>query len=212
MKITAESRSKIGKGGAKRVRFDGKVPAIVYGRGEEARPIQIDEKAVRSIDIGEHLTLELDEPLDVIAKEIQINPVTSRIIHIDFQHLHRGEKVKAKVPVVLEGTDMAIKIGGVLEQMLSEIEIECLPEDIPEAIKIDVSGLKIGDTIHLKDLSVGKIRFIHSLDTPVAMVGAPKVVKEEKPVPKEEAVVEEGKGEAVTEEEKVVEEKGREKK
>jgi large subunit ribosomal protein L25 len=156
----------------------------------------------KSINIGEHLTLMLDKPVDTIVKDIQIEPTTSKIIHIDFQHLHRGEKVKVKVPIILEGTEVVAKKGGILEQILTEIEIECLPRDIPSGIKVDVSSLEVGESMHLKDLPPIKGTYITPLEATVATVLVPKA-KEEKP-PVEEVVPEE--------EEKVEEEKSKEEK
>ncbi len=210
MKLTAEIRCKKGTGGARKVRTEGKVPAIIYGRGEESTLIQIDEKTAKLLNRGEHLTLELDKPIDVLIKEIQIKPTTSKVIHIDFQRLHLGEKVKVKVPIVIEGAENIVKKNGILEQIMSEVELECLPNDIPAEIKVDVSMLNLGDSIHLKDLAQIKGRFITSMEATIVTVFAPKIVEEkvEEKVPAvTEEKVEEVKAEEVKAEEKKAERK-----
>jgi large subunit ribosomal protein L25 len=198
MEITAELRTIKGRSGARRTRMAGKVPGVLYGRGEKTVLIQINEKDIQPAIKAEHFTLKVGKPMDVIVKEVQLECTTSKVLHIDFQHLHRGEKVRIKTPVVLEGLEVLSKREGILEQILSEIEIECLPKDIPEEIRIDVSELNVGDSIHLSDLPPVKGKFLTSLDATVVTVVMPKVVEEKVPLEEEEG--EEGEGVAEGEE------------
>lgn len=107
MKLKAEIRTRKGKGGVRKLRTEGKVPAVIYGCGETPLLIQIEENLAKSLNKGKHLTIEIDKPIDVIIKEIQLEPTTFKPLHIDFQHLHSGEKVKTiavsvGVPEVVE--------------------------------------------------------------------------------------------------------------
>ena len=204
MKLKAEIRTKKGKAGVKKLRCEEKTPAILYGHGEEPVLLQIDEKNVKLMERTEHFTLDFGKQKDVIIKELQFDPTTSKILHIDFQHLHRGEKVKIKVPVVVEGAETIAKKGGVLEQVLQEIEVECLPEDMFSEIKVDVSELKIGDSVHLNELPPVKGKLITPPESTVITVLAPKVIEEKPPteeIPEEEEVKEKERKEEKTEKE-----------
>ncbi len=195
MKLKAEIRTKKGKSGVRSLRREEKIPAVIYGHGEKSVLLQIDEKDIRLMEGTEHFTIDFGKEMDVIIKDMQFHPTTSKILHIDFQHLHRGENVKIKVSVVIEGAEVIIKRGDIFEQILQEVEIECLPKDIPSEIKIDVSELKIGDSIHLNDLPPIKGKFITPLESTVVTVLSPKVIEEKLPteeIPEGEEV-EEGK-------------------
>jgi large subunit ribosomal protein L25 len=206
MEIKAELRTFKGKSEARRMRMAGKIPGVLYGRGEQTMLVQIDEKDVKPAIKAEHFTLEIGKPMDVIIKEVQLECTTSKVLHIDFQHLHRGEKVRVKTPVVLEGLEVLSKKEGILEQILSEIEIECLPKDIPDDIRIDVSELNVGDSIHLSDLPPVKGKFLTSLEATIVTVVLPKVVEEKVELEEEEGV--EGEEEGVEGEEEKKEEGG----
>ncbi|MCK4352583.1 50S ribosomal protein L25 [candidate division WOR-3 bacterium] len=188
MKLKAEIRTQKGKGSARTLRREEKIPAILYGHGEKNVLLQIKEKEINDVVKSgmEHFSLDFGKEADVIIKDIQWNPVTSRILHIDFQYLHKGEKIKVKVPIVFEGVPIGVKEqGGIVEHILSEVEVECLPRDIPREIKVDVSPLKIGDSVHLKDITEVKGKFIEDIERTIVTILAPKVTVEEKP-PEEE--------------------------
>jgi large subunit ribosomal protein L25 len=206
MKLKAEIRTKKGKSGVRSLRREEKIPAILYGHGEESVLLQINEKDIRLMEGTEHFTIDFGKQMDVIIKDMQIHPTTSKILHIDFQHLHRGESVKIKVSVVIEGAEVIIKRGDIFEQILQEVEIECLPKDIPSEIKIDVSELKMGDSIHLNDLPPIKGKFITPLESTVVTVLSPKVIEEKLPdeeIPEgEEGEEGEKEGESKKEDEK----------
>lgn len=157
--LKIEKRDKIGKGGSKRLRREGKIPIIIYGHGEETDHAMVSRKELKSY-LHEHkeeiMTLGTGRGKNVVIKEVQYDPVTGEPIHIDFMHIHKGEKLKLSIPLILDGTSAGVKEGGILEQWVREIEIECLPKDIPDEVRIDVSKLKIGDSLHIENLFIGE--------------------------------------------------------
>ena len=194
-KLKAEKRTKTGKGAARSLRRENKIPAILYGHGEETILLQIDEKDWKVAGGGsERLTVDFGKKMDVIVKDMQWHPVTGKLLHVDFQHLHNGEKIRVKIPIVVEDSSLGVTQGGILEHILPEVEIECLPRDIPKEFKIDVTDLNIGDSIHLKDLPPIEGDFVEDLERTVLTVLAPKVIEEEIP-PTEEIPEEVPEGE-----------------
>ena len=132
------------------------------------------------------LSLDGQEDLDCIIKDVQFDPVTEKIVHIDLLGLKKGEKIQIEVPVQLIGTAVGIKEGGILQHTLHKIEIECLPVDIPEHIEIDVTTLKLGDSIHIGDLKFNEFNILNSAEAIVASVTHPKAEKEAAPAEGEE--------------------------
>ncbi|PIP11774.1 MAG: 50S ribosomal protein L25, partial [bacterium (Candidatus Stahlbacteria) CG23_combo_of_CG06-09_8_20_14_all_40_9] len=157
--LKIEKRDKTGKSETKRLRKDGKIPVIIYGHGEETDHAIVSKKDLKSY-LHEHkeeiIKLGAGKGKNVVVKEIQYDPITEEPIHIDFMHIHKDEKLKISIPVILDSTPVGVKEGGILEQWVREVEIECLPKDIPNEIRIDVGRLKIGESLHIKDLSVGE--------------------------------------------------------
>lgn len=190
MELKAEIRTQKGKSGVKKLSYLNKVPAILYGHNETPVLLQISEEDTEHLKEGEHLTLDFGKKVDTIIKEIQWHPITFAIQNIDFLILKKGEKVKVKVPLVIEGMAAIIKKGGIIEHKLSEIEIECLPQEIPDELKVDVSNLNIGNSVCIKDLPPIKGKFMESPETLVLSILAPK--KEEEVKPAEAEVTEEG--------------------
>ncbi len=197
MVYKVDIREKCGKEIARKLRRQGLIPGIIYGHGEKNVPIVIDRKVLHEILVSGEEVFDVEfngEKRIVLLKEIQRHPVTDEIIHFDLQFIHAGEKIRATVPIVLVGESKGVKAGGILEQLLHETEVECLPKDLPHKITVDISELDIGESIHLKDIDLGpNVRFTESLESTVVTIFAPKV--EEKPteeeVPPEEAKKEE---------------------
>lgn len=173
------------KGDIKRMRKNGLLPAIIYGHGEDSVRVCIEQKEFKKLmetlqkeAVTINLKTEKTEYLCVI-KSIQHNPATDQILHIDFQHIHKGEKIKAIVPVHILGEAPGIKQGGILDQRLHEVTVRCLPADIPSHIDVDVSALELGKTIHLYDLKLKDTEFELSKETPVVSVLIPRAVAAE---------------------------------
>ncbi len=210
VKIKTNKRTKVGKQQVNYLRKNGLIPAILYGHGEETINISIPEKEFCHLlqkEKGENIIIGIELPGDkikkTIIKEIQRNPVTSRILHVDFQHLIMTEKVHMQVPIILTGTPEGIKSGGVLEHLLRKINVRCLPKDIPPHIEVEVSELKLGDSVHISDLSVENVEILEEPTETITTILIPKIVKEEV----KEEVVEEVKEEEEKKEPEVAEEK-----
>jgi len=188
--LHAKAREERGKQLNKRLRTEGFVPAIVYKKGEDTVTLKIDRKELSKAlhtEAGENVIIKLHVDLakkrkerTVIVKEIQRDPVKDFLLHVDFQEISLTETLKVKVPIAAKGESIGVKQdGGVLQHVLWEIEAECLPTNIPEKIELDVSGLKIGDTIHVKDIHpVEGVKILDDLEGVVFSVEHPKKVEE----------------------------------
>jgi large subunit ribosomal protein L25 len=160
--LNVEPRVRIGKGGARKVRRDGLVPAVVYGKGMEALNLRVDPKALQQAIATEAgwntlITLKGDGPFDgkvVILKDLQIDAIRRNPQHVDFLAINLKNKINVMVPVHPAGKSLGEKEGGTLQLVRHELEVLCLPTDIPTAIEIDVTALNVGDVVHLSDISL----------------------------------------------------------
>lgn len=157
LKLVAERREGAGKGVARKLRAAGRVPAIVYGRGMEPIPVSVDAKELYHVlhRGGANVLLDLvvdGEPHLALAREVQRDHIRNRYVHVDFLAVSRTEKITVSVPIQVIGESVGVKAGGVLEHHLWEVEAECLPGDVPEAIEVDVSALGVGDSLKVGDL------------------------------------------------------------
>lgn len=184
--IEAKKRTKIDKASRSALRKEGKVPAIFYSKHHEPLPIEVSERAIHPLVFTSKtnlisLNVEGQEEQECIIKDVQFDPVTERIVHIDLLGLKRGEKVQIEVPVQLKGNAIGIKEGGVLQHTLHKLEIECLPSNIPEHIEIDVTNLKLGQAIHVSDVNYPEFDIVSVSDSMIVSVVHPKVEKEATP-------------------------------
>ena len=161
--LEVSRREQTGKEVAKKLRRDGKVPAVVYGGHKEPVAITVDRKAVSELvqksDHGIRSVFLLkmagtDQQRHAMIKEITIDPISRRMEHIDFVRVVMDEKIKVTVPVHLNGVAIGVKEGGLLDWQVREIHIECLPTDIPDAIEVDVTPLGSHDYYRVKDLKL----------------------------------------------------------
>lgn len=210
--IEATTRQPGGKGGARQVRFQKKVPAVVYGHGRESQPLTLDalalEKALTGVEPASTLIeLSVDgKKSRALIREIQRHALRPDIIHVDFYEIRAHEKVTLKVPVHLVGTPDGVRnAGGVLDQVIREVEIEVLPEHIPDRVELDVSELTIGHSKHVGDLSIPNAVILTQGDLTIATVVPPRA--EEVVAPAAEAVTEVAEPELIR---KVREEEGEE--
>lgn len=176
------------KGDIKKMRRNGLLPCIIYGHGEESMRVSIEQREFKKIlEIMQKETVTLNIRVEnseylCLVKSIQHNPATDQLLHIDFQHIHKGEKIRALVPIHILGEAPGTKKGGILDHRLREVMVRCLPADIPARINVDVSGLELGKTIHLYDIKQEGLDFEHGEETPVVSVLIPRaVVAEVKP-------------------------------
>ncbi|HQI41452.1 MAG: 50S ribosomal protein L25 [Ignavibacteriales bacterium UTCHB2] len=201
--INAKKRTQIDKAARSLLRKEGKIPAIFYSKHHEPIPVEVEERLVNPLvfTAKTHLiTLNVDKEneFECIIKDVQFDPVTDRIVHVDFLGLQKDEKIQLEIPVQLVGSAIGIKEGGVLQHILYKILIECLPSNIPAHIEIDITNLKLGQAIHVSDLSSEKYTILNSPESMIASVTHPRVEKEAAPVeegtePAEPEVIAKGK-------------------
>ena len=192
VQLKAEIRQAGDKGHARRLRMENKIPAIVYGAGEESIPVALNEPAfvqmLRHISSGNQI-FELavagrsGPSYQVLIKDVQRNPVDGRILHVDLQHISMTHKVRVHVPVHLEGVPAGVKEGGVLEHFLRELDLECLPGDIPEHVVVDVTDLVRGQALHVRDLKLPASVHVHDSSDRVVVTVAGKQKEEVEAAP-----------------------------
>jgi large subunit ribosomal protein L25 len=160
VKLAAQRRTALGRSAVKKIKAAGAVPAVIYGSKNQPEALQVsrrDINAVLSHSSGENILVELEIEGDAnrlaLVQEVQHSPVGGAVLHIDFHAVSMDEMIEADVPLEPTGTPNGVKnFGGLLEQSLRSLAIECLPRDLPDVISVDVSGLNIGDAIHVREL------------------------------------------------------------
>ncbi|HOP60333.1 MAG TPA: 50S ribosomal protein L25 [Candidatus Saccharicenans sp.] len=192
--IKAETRKEVGKNAAGRLRRQGLVPAILYGGKTASQPLTLKKKDILEIlksQTGENtifrVTIDSQEK-DVMLKDIQINPVTDELTHVDLIEISMDKPVRVAVPVELVGEPVGVKVeGGVADFLLRELEVECLPREIPESIKIDISNLHIHQSIKVQNLDLPAGVKVYA-DPNAAIVVISSVAEEAAPAPTEEVI------------------------
>ncbi len=186
--LNAQARTDLGKGASRRLRHAQKVPAVVYGGNKEAASITIEAKEIAKLFENEAafshvIELSVDgAKQNVVVKAMQRHPAKQFIMHADFIRVVAGQKLTAIVPVHFINEEAPVKKGGEISHVTSEIEVTCLPKDLPEFIEVDLANAEIGTIVHLSDLKAPKgVEFValaHGNDLAVANVHAPRVAPE----------------------------------
>ena len=208
VKLAAQARSETGRTAVNKIKSQGFVPAVIYAHNETPVSLQIGARDIDTLlshAVGEHLLVELEiaggaNRLAII-QEVQHHPVTQAVLHVDFHGVSADEEIESSIPVEAVGESVGVKsFGGILEQLARQINIKCLPKDLPEVINVDISALKVGDSLHVKDLPLPA--GVTAVDTDVtvflvaepnvaaeapaaAAAAAPEVIKEKKPAAEE---------------------------
>jgi|SRR5699024_2181380 len=184
--LKAKKRDDFSRATTKQLRREGFIPAVVYGKEKETKTVSVDNvellKTVRDEGRNAIISLDIDsgDAVDVMLHEYQTDPVKGDVIHVDFYVVDMTEEMDVEVPLRLEGEAEGAREGGILQQPLYELQVRAKPRDIPEEITVDVSELKIGDSIAVQDLPVSdKYEFIDEPETTVAVVLAPESEEEE---------------------------------
>ena len=214
--LEAQERQPGNKNAARRVRVSGKIPAVIYGAGKDTAVISVDPRQVLRIlhsESGHNTIFDLALGSDrekAMIVDWQFEPIKGKLLHVDLQRIAMDKKLTVTVPIVLKGEPEGVKTqGGILEQLLREVELECLPADIPKAIEADVSHLVFGVDIRVKDLAHGdKLKFLTDEDRMVAhitsvkeeVVATPEAVADAAAAPAEPEVIKKGKQEVEGEE------------
>jgi large subunit ribosomal protein L25 len=196
--LNARTRTEHGKGEAYRLRQSGFVPAVLYGRGEASQQLAVPtrdlEKLLSSISVENTLiSLEVEGQgaTQALIREVQYHPARPVVLHVDFFHIHATEKITLDVPIRLNGSPVGVRDeAGIMEQVLYNLHVECLPGDIPEAIELDVENLGSGQTIHVRDISIPGVKILNDPELVVAGISMPTT----EPLP-EGAETAEGTGE-----------------
>ena len=205
IEFTAFTRNANGTGPSRRMRRTGKVPGVVYGAGKDSQMIEVDHNA-----LSRHLKMEtfhasiLDMNLDggrerVLLRNVQMHPWKAEVLHVDFQRIAADRKIHMKVPLHFAnaGTCPGAKEGGVINHVMNDLDIQCLPDDLPEFIEVDLSQLQLGDAVHVSEVSLPKgVELVPRLkiDNPVVVT-----VQVPREIVSEEAATEAAAAEAGTE-------------
>lgn len=183
--INAEIRKELGKR-VKAVRAAGKVPGVYYGHGQKNIPVSMNELTLRPLfktSATHVINLKLDDGSahTCILRAIQFDPVTEKPVHFDLFGLSADEELTIEVPVVLVGAPQGVKDGGTLQHVMHRLRVSCLPKFIPDRVEINVEGLKINTSIHVKDLSIPNVKVLENESSTVAAVVPPTILKEPEP-------------------------------
>jgi len=204
IELKTNIRTTVGNGPARRLRQAGQVPAVFYGPKTESVLLSVNKndldlifKKGRISQIILNLVIQNNGETytrPAMIKELQVHPVSRNYLHIDFYEIDMDRKVTVKVPVVTTGQSVGIERGGILQIIRRELEVQCLPFDVPKSIEIDITDLDMGDSIHVEDISLdGEVEFFSEASLTVVTMLSPKV--EEEPEEEEEAEEEEAEKE-----------------
>ena len=184
-KLDIENREVVGKKATKTLRRSGKVPSVLYFKGEEPLSISVNNKALNKAMKSEQRIYEMEinnESQYVMIKEIQYHPVTDEVLHVDFMRVLRSEKMTISVPLILTGKAVGVTEGGILSQSMNQIEISCYPTNVPENIEVNIDNLELNASLSVADVNIDddEIEIISPDELNVATIAAPR--EEEEPV------------------------------
>jgi large subunit ribosomal protein L25 len=203
--LNVQPRTERGKNDMRKLRTRGRVPAVVYGHGDETRTLSVSahdlEKLLGSISVENtiiDLALEGGATTPALIREVQYHPARKLVLHVDFLVIHAGQKIHLEVPIRLHGSPIGVRDnGGILQEVLRDLHVECLPGDIPEAIDLDIDNLDVGDVIHVRDVSAPNVRILNDPDIVLVTVVAPTVAELPEDLEAEEGVAGEGEPEVI---------------
>ena len=200
--VKATQRTDTGKGKVGRLRRNGTLPAVMYGHGEPSLMLAMSTHEFNRLldQIKGHspiVEVEVDDrpAQKCVIKTLQRNPMTGGLLHVDFQKVHPGEKVTISVPVIVHGAAEGVKQGGMLDHVLRQVPVHAAIDAIPERFEIDVTNLKIGHSIHIKDLGRPDLGYTLPLDSPIVAVLIPRKLTEEPTAAEAAAAAEAGPAE-----------------
>jgi large subunit ribosomal protein L25 len=193
--LKAAPRARTGSGRLNQMRREGWLPSVIYGRGTENTNLKVDAKAFADVinhssseNIIVNLEIEGQATRLAFLQAIQHDPISGAALHADFLAIDDKTEITAHIPAHLNGESPGVKLGGVIEQYIHAIEITCLPDDLPETIEVDISGLALGDSLHLGDIKYPKgVRPTHAAEVVVVHIGKPGAGVEEAAAPAAEA-------------------------
>jgi large subunit ribosomal protein L25 len=181
LQLEAHRRTKSGKGEARRLRRQGLIPCILYGVEDKSVKITVNQRELTKILTGSHALIDLvidGKSRSTVVKEIQYHPVKGTITHVDWMGVQAGKEIAVSVPIKFVGTSAGVKSGGIFQELKGELEITCLPKNMPETIDVDVSKLEIGDSIHVRDLQIDTFTIRDDADSTICSIVLPKKAAE----------------------------------
>jgi len=187
--LQARNREKMGSAESRRIRKNGRIPAVIYGRSGKAVSIDLDsvEFIQGTKGISESTIVKVDvsgKSYDAFVKGTQRNIIDGKILHVDFYEVESGIVLRAKVSLHLRGNPIGVREGGMLENPVHEVEVECLPKDLPERLDIDISGLKANQSLHVRDIPIAEgVKLLSNPDQVVALVKFAKAEAVAAPTP-----------------------------
>jgi large subunit ribosomal protein L25 len=181
LELQAQIRTKAGKAEARRLRSQGQVPCILYGVKDESLKIAVNQRELTKILSGSHALINLvvdGKSQSSVVREIQYHPVKGSITHVDWLRVQADKEITVSVPIKFVGTAAGAKSGGMFQESKGELEITCLPKNMPETIEIDISKLEVGDSIHIRDLRFDTFTIRDDADATICAIVLPKKVVE----------------------------------
>ena len=206
IELKTNIRTTVGNGPARRLRQAGQIPAVLYGPKTESVLLSVNRNdfdlVLKKGRIGQiilNLVIQNNGETynrPAMIKELQVHPVSRKFLHIDFYEIDMDRKITAGIPIVTTGTSVGVERGGILQIIRRELEVQCLPFEVPESIEIDITDLDMGDSVHVEDITLdGEVEFLGESNLTVVTVLTPKIEEEpeeEEEVEEEEAVKEDG--------------------
>lgn len=186
--LVATPRQDAGKGVARKLRAAGRVPAVLYGHGDKPRSLSVNAHElgllVHAINVENTLVkldIEGEASQDVLLREVQMHAYKPEALHVDFFHVNARETLHVKIPVRLSGTPVGVHTdGGVLDQVIHELEVECLPGNIPDAVDLDIANLGLGESIRVSDVPEFEgVKFLQDGELPIASIVASRAAVSE---------------------------------
>ena len=190
--LDAKKRTESGTSAARQLRREGNIPAVIYGHGRKPEPLTISQadfdKTLALVRGTTVINLKVGGKTNqVLIREIQRHPTRSHVLHVDFLEVYKGESLVIQTPIHLIGSPDGVRNqGGILDQILRELEIRVLPKDMPDHIDVDVTELTVGDSIHVRDIDVPDAEVMVDPDATICSIVAPRVEEEEKLLEEEE--------------------------
>ena len=186
--LVATPRQDAGKGVARKLRAAGRVPAVLYGHGDKPRALSVNAhelglliKAINVENTLVSLSIEGEAAQDVLLRDVQMHAYKPEALHVDFFHVNARETLHVKIPVRLSGTPVGVHTdGGVLDQVLHELEVECLPGNIPDVVELDIANLGLGESIRVSDVPAFEgVKFLQDGELPIASIVASRATVSE---------------------------------
>jgi large subunit ribosomal protein L25 len=181
--LNARLRDGRGKGVARKLRAAGQIPAVAYGHGLQGRSLSLDAHelelllgAINPENTIIELRIEGAKPAQALIREVQKHPSRPQILHVDFFQVRAGEKLHVEIPIRLLGTPKGVRDeGGILQEVLRELSVECLPGDIPSSVDIEIGELGLGDSVHVSDVTLEKVTILNDPEIVICTISTPTV-------------------------------------